>query len=155
MKDAVWPFSLLVSSFEMSCFTSFDFQSRLLITHLSDNHGEKDEHLSPGLGNINWPATLEAILLESNSCAPAPSCAPPASINSPSAPSPASTSIRFASPLPFLNLEVCSSSSSDLKVNQSDTLLLFKHSSYCYSWKIDLWAATGEAKCGMVIQWQW
>jgi sugar phosphate isomerase/epimerase len=29
--------------------------------HVHDNHGEKDEHLWPGDGNIDWPAAGKAI----------------------------------------------------------------------------------------------
>jgi sugar phosphate isomerase/epimerase len=35
--------------------------SRLVSTHLHDNHGEKDEHLLPGEGSIDWGATLETL----------------------------------------------------------------------------------------------
>lgn len=31
---------------------------RLLHTHLHDNHGARDEHLTPGNGGIDWPALL-------------------------------------------------------------------------------------------------
>jgi sugar phosphate isomerase/epimerase len=36
-------------------------QSRIVSTHLHDNHGEKDEHLLPGEGTIDWEATLEKL----------------------------------------------------------------------------------------------
>jgi sugar phosphate isomerase/epimerase len=29
--------------------------------HVHDNHGQKDEHLWPGDGRIDWPATAAAI----------------------------------------------------------------------------------------------
>jgi hexosaminidase len=34
---------------------------RLLTTHLSDNHGQADEHLIPGQGVINWPRVKEIL----------------------------------------------------------------------------------------------
>jgi len=34
--------------------------SRILTTHLHDNHGQKDEHLMPFHGSIAWPRLLEA-----------------------------------------------------------------------------------------------
>jgi sugar phosphate isomerase/epimerase len=37
------------------------FQSRLVTLHISDNSGERDEHLLPGEGNINWPEFLAAL----------------------------------------------------------------------------------------------
>ena len=33
----------------------------LRTTHLQDNHGLQDEHLPPGRGTIDWPATLAAL----------------------------------------------------------------------------------------------
>ena len=35
--------------------------SRIVQVHAHDNHGEKDEHLWPGDGTIDWPATIAAI----------------------------------------------------------------------------------------------
>jgi sugar phosphate isomerase/epimerase len=37
------------------------FGSRIVSVHVHDNHGEKDEHLWPGDGTIDWPATAEAL----------------------------------------------------------------------------------------------
>jgi sugar phosphate isomerase/epimerase len=34
---------------------------RIASVHVHDNHGFKDEHLWPGDGNIDWPATVEAL----------------------------------------------------------------------------------------------
>jgi sugar phosphate isomerase/epimerase len=34
---------------------------RIVTTHLHDNHGEKDEHLLPGEGSIDWPAALKSL----------------------------------------------------------------------------------------------
>ncbi|MCL2103067.1 MAG: sugar phosphate isomerase/epimerase, partial [Syntrophorhabdaceae bacterium] len=34
---------------------------RLVHIHASDNHGEKDEHLIPGYGNIHWKTTIEEL----------------------------------------------------------------------------------------------
>jgi sugar phosphate isomerase/epimerase len=34
---------------------------RLLTTHLQDNFGKNDDHLPPGCGTIDWPATLDAL----------------------------------------------------------------------------------------------
>ena len=31
------------------------------ILHLHDNSGHWDDHLLPGMGNINWPAVFEAL----------------------------------------------------------------------------------------------
>lgn len=36
--------------------------SRLLTTHIADNHGQKDEHLVPYFGNIDWVAAYRALL---------------------------------------------------------------------------------------------
>jgi sugar phosphate isomerase/epimerase len=35
--------------------------NRIGSVHVHDNHAVKDEHLWPGDGNINWPATVEAL----------------------------------------------------------------------------------------------
>lgn len=42
------------------------YADRITVTHLSDNHGEMDEHLVPGDGNIDW-AGLRQHLDESSS----------------------------------------------------------------------------------------
>jgi sugar phosphate isomerase/epimerase len=34
---------------------------RIASVHVHDNHGEKDEHLWPGDGTIDWPATVKAL----------------------------------------------------------------------------------------------
>jgi sugar phosphate isomerase/epimerase len=34
---------------------------RLTAVHISDNHGESDEHLIPGDGRIDWPPIMEAL----------------------------------------------------------------------------------------------
>ena len=34
---------------------------RLLTTHLQDNFGKNDDHLPPGCGTIDWPATIGAL----------------------------------------------------------------------------------------------
>ena len=35
--------------------------SNIATMHVHDNHGEKDEHLWPGDGNIDWPSAVKAI----------------------------------------------------------------------------------------------
>jgi sugar phosphate isomerase/epimerase len=35
--------------------------SHIASVHVHDNHGQKDEHLWPGDGTIDWPATVEAL----------------------------------------------------------------------------------------------
>ena len=41
---------------------SFDaMRERVVTTHIHDNHGDKDEHLLPFEGNIDWKASLAAI----------------------------------------------------------------------------------------------
>jgi sugar phosphate isomerase/epimerase len=35
--------------------------NRIVSVHVHDNHGSKDEHLWPGEGTIDWPATAEAL----------------------------------------------------------------------------------------------
>jgi sugar phosphate isomerase/epimerase len=35
--------------------------ARIASVHVHDNHGLKDEHLWPGDGSIDWPATVEAL----------------------------------------------------------------------------------------------
>lgn len=35
--------------------------ARIVSVHVHDNHATKDEHLWPGDGNIDWPATVEAL----------------------------------------------------------------------------------------------
>jgi len=41
---------------------SFETMRELVVTtHVHDNHGEKDEHLLPYEGSINWEATLKAL----------------------------------------------------------------------------------------------
>jgi sugar phosphate isomerase/epimerase len=35
--------------------------SRIVSVHVHDNHGAKDEHLWPGDGTIDWPATAKAL----------------------------------------------------------------------------------------------
>ena len=37
------------------------FGKNVTILHLHDNHGETDDHLLPGMGNINWPAVFDAL----------------------------------------------------------------------------------------------
>lgn len=37
------------------------FGGKLICTHISDNHGEGDEHLTPGNGTIDWPAVVAAL----------------------------------------------------------------------------------------------
>jgi len=37
------------------------FGSRIASVHVHDNHGAKDEHLWPGDGTIDWPATASAL----------------------------------------------------------------------------------------------
>lgn len=34
---------------------------KLTCTHIQDNHGEKDEHLMPMMGNIVWPPIIQAL----------------------------------------------------------------------------------------------
>ena len=36
-------------------------RDRVVTTHIHDNHGEKDEHLLPYEGTIDWDAALDAI----------------------------------------------------------------------------------------------
>ncbi|HXA56396.1 MAG TPA: sugar phosphate isomerase/epimerase family protein [Candidatus Acidoferrum sp.] len=36
-------------------------QGRIVTTHLHDNHGEKDEHLLPGEGGIDWDAAVASL----------------------------------------------------------------------------------------------
>jgi sugar phosphate isomerase/epimerase len=36
-------------------------QGRIITTHLHDNHGEKDEHLLPGEGTVDWDAALKTL----------------------------------------------------------------------------------------------
>jgi sugar phosphate isomerase/epimerase len=36
-------------------------RDRLVTSHIHDNHGEKDEHLLPYDGTIDWDATLGAL----------------------------------------------------------------------------------------------
>ena len=33
----------------------------LITLHLHDNHGEQDEHLLPGRGNIDWDGVVKAL----------------------------------------------------------------------------------------------
>ena len=35
--------------------------NRIATVHVHDNHGTKDEHLWPGSGTIDWPATAKAL----------------------------------------------------------------------------------------------
>ena len=32
----------------------------LFATHISDNNGSKDQHLTPGSGTIDWPSVMKA-----------------------------------------------------------------------------------------------
>jgi sugar phosphate isomerase/epimerase len=36
-------------------------RDRIVTAHIHDNHGEKDEHLPPFEGTVDWPATLAAL----------------------------------------------------------------------------------------------
>ncbi len=38
-----------------------ELKDHIRSTHLHDNHGEKDEHLWPGDGTIDWPGTMEEL----------------------------------------------------------------------------------------------
>jgi sugar phosphate isomerase/epimerase len=41
---------------------SFEIMRELVVSaHIHDNHGEKDEHLAPGLGTVDWAAALPLI----------------------------------------------------------------------------------------------
>ena len=37
---------------------------KLFVTHLHDNHGSRDEHLSPGFGTISWETLILALRRE-------------------------------------------------------------------------------------------
>jgi sugar phosphate isomerase/epimerase len=37
------------------------FSSHLLIIHAADNHGEHDDHLPPGKGDIDWPRVVSSL----------------------------------------------------------------------------------------------
>jgi sugar phosphate isomerase/epimerase len=37
------------------------FGNRVVSVHVHDNHGQKDEHLWPGEGSIDWPAAIKAL----------------------------------------------------------------------------------------------
>jgi len=37
------------------------YAGQLIHLHLNDNHGESDEHLLPGEGNVDWPRALEVL----------------------------------------------------------------------------------------------
>ncbi len=70
-KESSWIFSSLMKIFDSTkfgfCYDSSHenisgepfhligkFHDRLTTTHLSDNHGQNDDHLIPGEGNIEW-----------------------------------------------------------------------------------------------------
>jgi sugar phosphate isomerase/epimerase len=36
------------------------FGARMIGTHISDNDGSEDQHLTPGQGTIDWPAVMQA-----------------------------------------------------------------------------------------------
>jgi sugar phosphate isomerase/epimerase len=38
-----------------------EFASSIFQFHVSDNHGEKDDHIVPGTGNVDWEAVLAAL----------------------------------------------------------------------------------------------
>ncbi len=38
-----------------------EFASSLFQFHVSDNHGEKDDHIVPGTGNVDWAAVMTAL----------------------------------------------------------------------------------------------
>lgn len=38
-----------------------DFNKRVISVHLSDNHGQYDDHLIPGAGKINWPSIMNGL----------------------------------------------------------------------------------------------
>jgi sugar phosphate isomerase/epimerase len=62
LKDLRYCFDTGHAHIESGVMKSLEMmQSRVITTHLHDNHGEKDEHLLPGEGTIDWDAAVQAL----------------------------------------------------------------------------------------------
>ena len=62
LKDLRFCFDIGHAHIESGVAASLEaMHGRIVTTHLHDNHGEKDEHLLPGEGSIDWDAALKTL----------------------------------------------------------------------------------------------
>jgi sugar phosphate isomerase/epimerase len=62
MKELRFCFDIGHAHIDSSVAASLEaMHGRIVTTHLHDNHGEKDEHLLPGAGAIDWDAAVKAL----------------------------------------------------------------------------------------------
>lgn len=62
LKDLRFCFDIGHAHIESGVAASLEaMHGRIVTTHLHDNHGEKDEHLLPGEGGIDWDAALKTL----------------------------------------------------------------------------------------------
>ena len=62
MKDLRFCFDIGHAHIDSGVAASLEaMHGRIVSTHLHDNHGEKDEHLLPGAGVIDWDAAVKAL----------------------------------------------------------------------------------------------
>ncbi len=62
LKDLRFCFDIGHAHIEGGVAASLEaMQGRIVTTHLHDNHGEKDEHLLPGEGTIDWESAVRAL----------------------------------------------------------------------------------------------
>jgi sugar phosphate isomerase/epimerase len=62
LKDLRYCFDIGHAHIEPGVAKSLEIMhKRIVTTHLHDNHGEKDEHLLPGEGTIDWDAAVQAL----------------------------------------------------------------------------------------------
>jgi len=62
LKDLRFCFDIGHAHIEGGVAASLDaMQGRIVTTHLHDNHGEKDEHLLPGEGTIDWDSAARTL----------------------------------------------------------------------------------------------
>jgi sugar phosphate isomerase/epimerase len=62
LKDLRFCFDIGHAHIESGVAAGFEaMRDRVVTTHIHDNHGEKDEHLLPGDGTIDWEEAYEAL----------------------------------------------------------------------------------------------
>jgi len=62
LRDLKLCFDIGHANLESSVAASLEaMRDRIVTTHIHDNHGERDEHLLPYTGDIDWNAALGAL----------------------------------------------------------------------------------------------
>jgi len=67
LKDLRYCFDIGHAHIDTGVAASLELMhERIVTTHLHDNHGEKDEHLLPGEGTIDWDAAMKTLRANPN-----------------------------------------------------------------------------------------